>query len=139
MHLQKLQNDVIRFIFYISKYLLDKESHTLEKNSTGSPSLPEYYLTVYLALHHMIPDYISNCIHHNTTKHPQIALNKYKLQTKVLIYLSSPQLKAFSMHDTLTRNKLPLPTFNFIDFSFQNLKYSFFLFVTPLINKLNKN
>ena len=108
--LQKLQNDAIRFIFIISKYSrqrispLRKELHWLPITSRITYKI---CLTVHLALHHMIPDYICDIIQPNTTKYTQRPLNKFKLQIKILINLSSLQLKAFSIHAPLTWNKLP--------------------------------
>ena len=97
----------------ISPNIQNKEYPHFEKNSSDSliTSLITYKicLTVHLTLHYMLPDYIGDIIQPNTTKYSQRPLNKFKLQTKVLINLSSPQLKAFSIHAPLTWISSPLP------------------------------
>ena len=76
----------------------------------------------------MITDYICDIIQPNTTKYTQRSLNKFKLQTKVLINLSSPQLKAFSINAPLTWNKLPSSIYSISSTSLFKTKPKTFIF-----------
>ena len=76
----------------------------------------------------MRPDYICDIIQPNNIKYPQRALNKFKLHTKVLINLSSPHLKDFSIHTALTWNKLPSSLRSISSISLFKTKLKTFLF-----------
>ena len=74
-------------------------------------------------------DYSYDIIQPNTTKYTQRPLDKFNLQTKVLINcLSSPQLKAFSIHAPLTWNKLPSSLRSISSTSLFKTKLKTFLF-----------
>ena len=85
----------------------------------------------------MIPDYICDYIHLNNTKYTQRPLNKFKLQTKLLINLSSQQLKLF-LYMLLSHgisSPLPYVLFHRLLFLKLNLKHSYLLILTTRIYK----
>ena len=63
-------------------------------------------LTIHLANHHNIPDYLVNVLTHNITIYEQRQINKFKLKTAVLSYLTSSQHKSFSIHAPKLLNDL---------------------------------
>ena len=63
-------------------------------------------LTIHLSTHHNTPDYLANLLTPNITINEQKKINKFKLKTQVLSYLTSAQHKSFSVHDLKIWNDL---------------------------------
>ena len=99
--LQRLQNTAIRFIFNIAKYSrqhispLRTKLHLLPIKSSIIYNMS---LTIHLSTHHNKPDYLANLLTPNITIYEQQQINKFKLKTPVLSYLTSAQHKSFSVH-----------------------------------------
>ena len=95
--LKRLQNTSIRFIFNIAKHSrqhispLRTKLHWLPIKSSIIYNIS---LTIHLSTHHNTPDYLANLLIPIRKK----IINKFKLKTSVLSYLTSAQHKSFSVH-----------------------------------------
>ena len=99
--LQYLQNTAIRFIFNIAKNSTQHISPlrtNLHWLPIKSSIIYNISFTIYLSTHHNTPDYLANLLTPNITIYNNNKINKFKLKTPVLSYLTSAQHKSFSVH-----------------------------------------
>ena len=71
------------------------------------PIIYKISLTIHLATHHNTTDYFANLLTPNITIYEQRKINKLKLKTPVLSYLTSAQHKAFIVNVPKIWNDLP--------------------------------
>ena len=108
--LQRLQNSDYRFIFNIAKFSrqhispLRTKLHWLPITSSIIYNIS---LTIYLVTHNNTPGYLANLLTPNITIYEQRKINKFKLNTPDLSYLTSTQHKSFSVHAPKLWNDLP--------------------------------